>query len=216
MDKKILFIGACAALALLFVIAAFVFNSQQTTKVESAVSGNLSALDRAGAPTKGPQDAKVTIVEYFDPACGTCRSFYPLVNELINRYPGKVKVVMRYAPLHQGSDQVVKMLEAAHLQGEFWPALELLFASQEFWVKNHISHPGYAKEVLSNLGLNREQFSTDLASAQVAQAVQQDVQDGQTLEVRATPEFFVNGQSMPSFGYEQLEQLVEEAVAKAY
>ncbi len=131
-------------------------------------------------------------------------------------YPGKVKVVMRYAPLHQGSDQVVKMLEAAHLQGQFWPALELLFANQQAWVAHHVSQPDRAQHILDTLGLGREQFSADLNSAGVSETVQRDVQDGQTLNVRATPEFFVNGRPMTSFGYEQLRQLVEEAVAEAY
>ena len=64
--------------------------------------------------------------------------------------------------------------------------------------------------------LDRDRFSRDFDSASVSQVIQQDVQDGQTLAVRATPEFFVNGRPMPSFGYEQLKQLVEEAVAEAY
>ena len=70
--------------------------------------------------------------------------------------------------------------------------------------------------MLETLGLNRKQFAADLIGAKVATVVQQDVQDGQTLNVHATPEFFVNGRPMPSFGYEQLKQLVEEAVAEVY
>ncbi|MCP4045158.1 MAG: disulfide bond formation protein DsbA, partial [Gammaproteobacteria bacterium] len=51
---------------------------------------------------------------------------------------------------------------------------------------------------------------------EIAQTVEQDVQDGQTLNVRATPEFFVNGRPLPSFGIAQLNQLVKETVTKAY
>lgn len=216
MNKKVLFTGVSVALALILVVAVLVFKNQQVTKEDAFVSSNLNALERAGAPTKGPKDAKVTIVEFFDPACGTCSDFFPLVEAFIDMYPGKVKVVMRYAPLHQGSDQVVKMLEAAHLQGKFWPALQLLFANQQAWVANHVSQPDRAQNMLGTLRLDRERFSADLNSASVAQTVQRDVQDGRTLNVRATPEFFVNGRPMPSFGYEQLKQLVEEAVAEAY
>ncbi len=71
MNKKTLFVGASAALALALVIAVFVFKNQQPTVEDSVTSNNLTALERVGAPTKGPQEAKVTIVEYFDPACGT-------------------------------------------------------------------------------------------------------------------------------------------------
>jgi protein-disulfide isomerase len=158
----------------------------------------------------------VTIVEFFDPACATCRQFQPLLEQMLIEYPGKVRVVMRYAPLHAGSDQVVKMLEAAHLQGEFWPALMFLFDNQDRWVVNHVSDPMRAKALLDSMNLNPEQFDSDWKGAIVARAVNQDVQDGQTLNVSATPEFFVNGRSLPSFGYEQLRQLVKEAVAEAY
>ena len=53
-------------------------------------------------------------------------------------------------------------------------------------------------------------------SAKVAKIVAQDIKDGQTLKVRATPEFFVNGRPLINFGYEQLIQLVDEAVNEAY
>ncbi|WP_130472924.1 DsbA family protein, partial [Candidatus Magnetaquicoccus inordinatus] len=157
-----------------------------------------------------------TIVEFFDPACTTCAEFYPLVTQLLAQYPGKVKVEMRYAPLHSGSDQVVAMLEAAHRQGKFWQALELLFANQRRWVIEHKSQPNRARALLETLELDRQRFAEDLNRPEVLQVVQQDVLDGQRLAVRATPEFFVNGRPMPSFGYEQLSTLLKEAVAAAY
>ena len=117
MHKKTLFASVIVIFVLIFVVAVAIFQSEQKSKGNAFVSGNMSLLERAGAPVKGPGDANVTIVEFFDPACGTCSNFYPLLESLVDEHPGKVKVVMRYAPLHQGSEQVVKMLEAAHLQG---------------------------------------------------------------------------------------------------
>ncbi|MBF0127662.1 MAG: thioredoxin domain-containing protein, partial [Magnetococcales bacterium] len=131
-------------------------------------------------------------------------------------YPGKVRVMVRYAPLHAGSDQVVKMLEAARYQDKFWPALELLFAKQNRWVVNHTSQPMRALALLESLQMDRERFLADMKRPEVAQVIQQDVLDGQRLKVQATPEFFVNGRPMPSFGYDQLSRLVKEAVAAAY
>ena len=171
---------------------------------------------REGAAVKGPVDAKVTIVEFLDPACETCSDFYPLVKKFIDQYPGKVRVMVRYAPLHNGSDQVVKMLEAAHRQGKFWQALELLFSTQDRWVVNHQSQPMRARGILNNLDVDQDRLNIDMGSSGVLQVIQQDIQDGQTLNIRATPEFFVNGRPMPSFGYKQLSQLVSEAVAEAY
>jgi protein-disulfide isomerase len=173
-------------------------------------------VERPGAPIKGAVDARVTIVEFLDPACGTCAQFFPLTKQLVQQFEGKVKVMVRYAPLHAGSDQVVKMLEAAHLQGKFWQALELLFLNQNRWVINHQAQPQHARAILNSMSMDQAKLDLDINSTEVSRAIEQDMRDGQALGVRATPEFFVNGKPLPSFGYEQLDQLVTNAVAANY
>ena len=213
MNNKTIFISVAAFIGVIFIAAVGVYKSQQPSTVASE---QLPALERIGAPSKGGKQAKVTIVEFFDPACGTCSQFYPLINNLVKKYQGKVNVVMRYAPLHKGSDGVVKMLEAAHLQGEFWPALELLFANQQRWVEHHVSNPTRALAGIKTLNVDHDQLDADWQSSDIAKTIVQDIQDGQTLKVRATPQFFVNGKPLVVFGYEELVNLVEEAVAEAY
>ncbi len=197
-------------------MATMIYRNHQSSVHDGATSQNQAIVERQGAATKGPADARVTIVEFLDPACGTCRDFLPYVKQLISQYPGKVRVMVRYAPLHPGSDQVVKMLEAAHQQGKFWPALEILFNNQDRWIVNHNSQPMRALNILNSLDIDQEKLAADMSRPEIAQIIQQDVQDGQALNVRATPEFFVNGRPLPSFGIAQLNQLVEEAVNKAY
>jgi len=215
MNKKMLFIGVIIVFIFAFLTALAVFKDENTTS--QAISAEKShALERNDAPIKGYKKAKVTIVEFFDPACGTCSQFYPLVNDLVKKYSGKVRVMMRYAPLHEGSDEVVKMLEAAHLQGQFWPAVELLFGNQNRWVEHHVSNPQHALAGLKTLTLDHAKLEADYQSAKVAKIIEQDIKDGQTLQIRATPEFFVNGKPLVDFGWEQLEKLVDEAVKEAY
>jgi len=213
MKKINIFISAIAFLVLIFIAAVGVYKSQQSSTVASEL---LPALERTNAPLKGGSKAKVTIVEFFDPACGTCSQFYPLLNNLVKKYQGKVNVVMRYAPLHQGSEDVVKMLEAAHLQGKFWPAVEILFANQQRWVEHHVSNPTSALAGIKTLALDHEQLDRDWQSSKVAKIIAQDITDGQTLKVRATPQFFVNGKPLVVFGYDELGELVEEAVAAEF
>ncbi|ALO34781.1 thioredoxin [Colwellia sp. MT41] len=213
MNNKTLFISVAAFIGIIFIVGVMMYKSQQPSTIASEY---LPALERIDAPEKGGQHAKVTIVEFFDPACGTCSQFYPLLNNLVKKYQGKVKVVMRYAPLHQGSEDVVKMLAAAHLQGQFWPAVALLFANQERWVENHVSKPQRALLAIKTLALDHEQLDKDWQSSTVAKIIAQDIKDGQTLKVRATPQFFVNGKPLIIFGYDELVKLVEAAVAEAY
>jgi protein-disulfide isomerase len=216
MNQKTIFVSIALILLLAFGMATLIYQNHQASLQDSSLGQTRGLAQREGAPVKGPADAKVTIVEFFDPACETCRDFYPFINQLLGRYPGKVNVMMRFAPLHTGSDQVVKMLEAARLQGQFWQALEILFKNQDQWIVGHTSQPMRALNILYSLDIDQQKLASDMNSPEVARIIQQDVQDAQALGVRATPEFFVNGRPMPSFGYEQLEQLVRQAVTEAY
>ena len=213
MNNKTLFIAAAACFAIAFVGGVAVYKNQQTPSLNQEAK---TALTREGAPVKGSKDAKVTIVEFFDPACGTCRQFYPLVNNIVQKYRGKVKLVKRYAPLHQGSPEVVKMIEAAHLQGKFWPVVERLYSNQHRWVEHHVANPQQAMLGIKPLLVDQEKFMRDWQSSEVAQIIAQDIHDGKILKVRATPQFFVNGKPLTEFGHQQLLDLVDEAIAKAY
>lgn len=216
MSKKTIFISVTGILLLAFGLATVIYKNHQSSQQGASGDGRSAIFERRGAPIKGPVDARVTIVEFFDPACGTCADFYPLVNQLIDKYPGKVRIMMRYAPLHRGSDEVVKMLEAAHIQGKFFPALELLFKNQRRWIINHVSQPNQARGILNGMALDHEKLNTDMNQPDVTEAVQQDIRDVQAFNIKATPEFFVNGRSLPSFGFKQLSQAVEKAVEEAY
>ncbi len=63
------------------------------------------------------------VVEFFDPACETCAAFKPRVKEFMVANPDRIRLVLRYPDFHNGSDQVVAVLEATRKQGEFWAAL---------------------------------------------------------------------------------------------
>ncbi len=214
MKQKTTFIVAATLLLLGFVMSVLLYNSQKEDDANQLVEVNSVALERSHSPTQGKADAPVTIVEFLDPACGTCRKFYPLVKEIMADNPGKIRLVLRYAPFHTGSDKVVAMLEAAKKQGKFWEALEILLSFQNGWTKNHVANPEAAWQVLKRIGLDMARMNQDMNSAETANVIKQDLADAKTLNVTMTPEFFVNGKPLPSFGFEQLKTLVDEAVAE--
>lgn len=201
------------------VVVAFAFgmyNYQrrvQTSQMEKVTSQE-SRLVRMHSPVFGPQNAPVTIVEFFDPACETCRAFYPIVKDVMNQYPDDVRLVLRYALLHAGSDQVVALLEAAKRQGKYVQVLEAVLAEQPAWASHSQPNIELAFKAAEAAGLNLEQARADAAKPEVAAVLQQDTEDLTALEVTKTPTFFVNGRGLPSFGPEQLAALVAEEVAK--
>src|SRR3989339_2128968 len=140
MKQKSIFIAAAALLILVFVGGALLYQKQQTEQAAQLAKQNMAALVRMDAPSFGNADAPVHIVEFFAPACGTCREFYPMVKALMAEHPGKIRLSLRYAPFHRGSDAVVKVLEAARKQGKFEATLEALFSRQDAWVQNHTAN----------------------------------------------------------------------------
>jgi protein-disulfide isomerase len=180
------------------------------------VSEKQDSLHRMHSPTKGPAEAKVLIVEFFDPACETCKHFYPFVQQLMAAHPGQIRVALRHTPFHEGSVDVVRIMLAARIQGKYWETLETLFATQDHWVEHHRVQIERVWEALAGAGLDLDRIRHDMNSPEIAAVIVQDMEDAKALNVTMTPEFFVNGRPMPSFGYEQLKGLVEEAVADSY
>ena len=214
MQKMTAYVAALFALLACIAIGGWWYFSNPADQGQAAAAVDRSALIRTHSPSEGSADAPVVIVEFFDPACGTCREFYPMVKQLMAEHPDRIRLVMRYAPFHKGSDKVVAVLEAARRQGKFWPALEALFDSQEDWASNHTAKVELTWKHLSGVGLNMEQLAFDMTAPDLQQAIAQDLRDSNTLGVSQTPEYFVNGRPLPSFGFQQLQQLVTEELAK--
>jgi protein-disulfide isomerase len=216
MNRKSLFVGSAVVLVVAFVVGTLMYKSEKTQQSAQTVERNRANLVQFYSPTLGNPDAKVHIVEFLDPACETCRSFYPYVKQIMAANPDRVRLSIRHVPFHNGSDYVVKVLEAARKQGKYWQALEAMLASQAYWARNHTAQPELVWKPLEGLGLNLEQIKVDMNAPEIAQRIEQDLKDAKSLDVTKTPTFFVNGRPLPSFGLEQLQNLVKEALLGAY
>ncbi len=216
MKKNQLVIVGVAGLLIVFAVGGYMYKQQRAEKTQEMAEETESPLSRAHAQTLGPADAKVVIVEFFDPGCETCRMFAQPVKDLMDSYPGKVRLVKRYAPFHQGADKVVQILEAARLQGKYWETLELLFEGQHRWADHHSPNPDMVWQLVGSLGLDMEQLRKDVNNSEILAIVQQDIADAKALGVHKTPGFFVNGKTMSSFGLEQLQALVAQEVKAQY
>ncbi|HID37783.1 MAG TPA: disulfide bond formation protein DsbA [Ghiorsea sp.] len=164
----------------------------------------------------GNPSAKVTIVEFMDPSCEACRSFHPLVKDTMKKYKGKVKLVIRYAPFHHGSDKAVEMLESARKLGKFWDVLDLMYGTQQGWAAHHNPQPELIWEYLAHYKFDVEALKQGIDKDATAQLIAIDLADAKALDITKTPTFFVNGKPLPSFGYEQFQKLVADEVMAAY
>ena len=216
LGRRNLVIGAVVALLLAVGAWALLHKSVDTPSSTAADAVIEEALASAQSPTLGDPNAKVHIVEFLDPACETCAQFYPLVKTLVADHPGQVRVSLRHVAFHEGSDYVVRVLEASRKQDKYWPTLEAVLASQAQWAPNHTAQPDLVLQAIAGVGLNIEQLKVDMSTPEVVERAQHDTSDAITMKVTATPEYFVNGRPLPSFGDQQLLELVREELQKAY
>ena len=216
MKKEQLVIPVGILLVVAFAVGTFAFRGKQAEELAFMARDNADTFVRPHSRTFGAEDAKVYLVEFTDPACETCAAFHPFTRHLVDQHPGKIKVVLRYAPFHGGSENVVRMLEAAGRQADYWTTLELVLSTQAQWTSNHQVMPEQLLPILAQAGLDMERLQADMNDPAITQIIGQDLADAEALGVQKTPGFFVNGKPLVTFGYETLQQLVEAEVRAQY
>lgn len=212
MNKKMTVIISAAVMVGLFAVAALIYKKNQDEIANAKARAHAEALVRPYAPVFGNPDAKVTIVEFFDPACETCALFYPLVKEIMSMHGDKTRLVLRYAPFHPGSDKLVLMLEAARKQDKYQLALETMLGTQQTWASHHDPQPELVWQLLAQAGIDIARLQQDMASPELVQRLEQDVTDLKALKVEKTPSYFVNGEPLTEFGAQQLHDLIAKHV----
>jgi len=216
MKKQLIVLISSVILILLFVLGVNFYKKQQAKKYSFMAQENASTFVREHSLTLGSEEAKVYLVEFSDPACETCSAFHPFVKELMAVNPGKIKLVVRYAPFHNGADYFVNILEAARKQDKYWETLEIMYKTQRYWASHHNPQPQLIWRFLPKAGLDLEKLKNDMKDPEINKIIQQDLADAKTLNVKKTPGFFVNGKPLQNFGYNQLQELIESEIKENY
>ena len=216
MKRQHIVIGTGIVALLVFVVAGYVYKDRQASVGKNVVKQSNAALVRFHSPTYGAADARVELVEFFDPACEACRKFYPMVKELVDSSGGKVRLVLRYAAFHKGSDEAIKILEAVRRQQRFWPAVEVVLNAQPEWASHSAPKPELIWNYLGGLGVDLERARKDAEDPRIAEIIKQDQVDLVALNVRSSPSFIVNGKPLEDFGYDQRKALVRRQIEAAY
>lgn len=212
---------AIFGLSALVLIIAFIFGSsyykgKQTQKYGFMAKENAELFVRDHSQTYGSDDAKVYLIEFMDPACETCAAFAPFVKKIMAANPGKIKLVLRYAPFHDGADYFVKILEAAKKQGKYWETLDVMYKSQPYWASHSNPQPQRIWQFLPQAGVDVQQIRKDMNDPAIVKLINQDLADAKTLNVRKTPGYFANGKPLQTFGSRQLLDLVQSEIKANY
>lgn len=217
MKSKITFFSLVLVVTILiFILGRHFYLKSEKERSSIVQETNSSYFVRDHSPVYGNKDAKVTLVEFLDPECETCRKMYPVVKLLMKKYEGKIKLVVRYAPFHKNSKQAIAVLESARMQGKYWETLGVMFKYQPVWADHHNPKPELVFNYLPEAGVDVAKVKENLNNPSIQYIINTDMQDLQRLEVRATPTFFVNGKPLEQFGVEYLYKLVDSEVSANY
>ena len=143
----------------------------------------------AKGPMRGPTDAKVTIVEFSDFECPFCSKAEESVNQVMEKYAGKVKLVFRHYPLsfHPHAPKAAEAAACANDQGKFWEMHKQLFANQKALSVDELKQHAVA------VGLDKAKFDECLDTGKNKALVEADTKAGSDVGVTGTPAFFING-----------------------
>lgn len=163
--------------------------------------------------SQGPEHARVTVVEYGDFECPSCKVAAATPTLLMERFPNQVRFIFRNFPLegaHPHALLAAEAAEAAGAQGAFWEMHDLLFQHQDALGMRDLV--GYARE----LGLDETRFTTDLRTHAGADRVASDIDSADLSNVSGTPTFFVNGiRHYGAYDIDTLSTAVRTAAARA-
>lgn len=146
--------------------------------------------DRIGlyrGPARGPADAPVTIAVFTDLQCPHCSNALGTIDQLMEDYAGKVRLVVKQLPVHRTAVLPAEAVLAADAQGKFWELHDLILANQD-----DVSHDALIA-LAGRAGLDVAAFRTALDQHSYASQLEADKSAAAALDIKATPAFVING-----------------------
>lgn len=159
----------------------------------------------------GPSDAAVTIVEFSDYKCPSCRRAHKMTKDIKKQYQGKIKWVFKDYPLnrHKGAKEMAAAARCAGEQGKFWEYQDIMFTFEGTVTNTKL------KEAARKIGLDMARFTRSLESKKHISAVEQDIKDAKDVGVSSTPTFIIDGRLSPgNLSPEKFKQMIDDALTK--
>jgi protein-disulfide isomerase len=170
-------------------------------------------VDSQDAPSRGPADAPVTLVEFGDFQCPYCAGLESTLRQIRKNYGAKVRLVFRQFPLESIHPQAWKSAEAslcAREQGKFWELHDAMYGDQKA-----LSVPDL-KSAAAHLGMDADRFGQCLDEGKYEQAIRADLRAGEAAGITGTPALFVNGRPVPGGAaeYEVVAKFIDDELTR--
>ncbi|MFZ5440395.1 MAG: thioredoxin domain-containing protein [Myxococcota bacterium] len=162
-------------------------------------------------PARGPEGAKITIVEFSDFECPFCGRAEESVSQVMEKYAGKVRLVFRHFPLdfHPNAPKAAEASMCANDQGKFWEMHKVLFANRSALSVDDL------KKHAATIGLDAAKFAECLDGGKMKAVVEKDKKDGAEVGVNGTPAFFINGKLLSGAQpFSEFEKVIDAELKK--
>lgn len=223
-DNKQVLVGFLAGMSIISVVALIVLSVFFVQAKSGLVAGSGSGVlpDTAnlmtvvdGEHVRGNANSNITIIEWSDFQCPYCQSFNTSLDQVLDEYGDKIRVVYRHFPLDTIHPYARKSAEASECAGEqnkFWEFHDFLYANQSSIQSGGVN---FLKNAAVNLGLKTDKFNECLDSGKYADFVEQHLQSGIAAGVTGTPGSFLNGQALGgAVPYSSLKAQIEVLLKK--
>jgi protein-disulfide isomerase len=161
----------------------------------------------ATGPSRGPDSAPITLVEFSDFQCPFCSRAVGTVEQVMKAYPDKVRLVFRQFPLemHKDAPKAAEAALCANEQGKFWEYHDTLFQNQQALSVDDL------KKHAGAVSLDAKKFGECLDSGKMAATVKADFEAGSKVGVTGTPAFFINGVMLSGAQpFEEFKKVIDE------
>lgn len=144
-------------------------------------------LNAPGAHVEGSPTADLAVIEFGDVECSSCRYAFDKFGHKFGKEVS-AQLSFHHLPLdiHQFGKPCALALEAADMQGKFWPLFDALFTDQSAALSED-----FIQTKARNTGLDLAKFEADRKGAEAAERVKADIALGEKMGVTRTPTFFV-------------------------
>lgn len=211
-NKKFLIFVSLMFLSI-FIFFSLIYKKPVEEPAKIRISSDI--LIKPHSPIKGSETAPVTIVEFLDPECEACSAMHPIMKRILSVYEGKVRLVIRYMPLHRNSMYAAAALEEARQLNKYDEAIDVLFESQPTWGSHQDPRPDLIPTFLEQLGISKESLKPEVVIPKYRERIEMDHNDGKLAGVKATPTFFVNGLRLDKIGYIPVKEAIEKELLEA-
>jgi len=160
-------------------------------------------------PLKGNINADVKIVDYSDLQCPACKSFHPIIKQILQEFGDNISIEYKHFPLgfHKYAKGAAIASECANDQDAFWDYVDLVFASSADLTKSELI------KIAKLLELDTKSFKACLKSDTKRGIVEADVRVGNRQNVQGTPTIFVNDIRLETLKYDDFKALIEQELA---